>query len=409
MNPASIPDSVRPPVLSICLPTFNRARYLECLLEDLAVNIGELGYSYELLIGDNASEDDTAEVVRAYNDRLTLRYIRRPENIGAARNFAELFEAAQGRYLVYVGDDDLLLLGALGRHVAYLEANPDVGAVFAPWFMHDRVSGEDFDKFYHIEQDVRIDAGHHGALFDLLVNGHVFPEIYVARTALARQVAEVVSSPIAFVFFVQIARMVDQTAVTFRPEPFYRFVTRYFENEQRVQVGNEEVKFAWDRYRGGLEYILAKVAHLLDEGNLAWCHSAIEHFVRARMHVALRLRTYECKDWVDNYYLANRLRCVGDDSLLPAPYETYRINAALEYLCGLQPHYPESSTVVYYLDDPPVMLMQATDFNSAGLVAFVDRSIPLPENAILLTGREAGPVEGKVFAISDSDLLARFP
>ena len=48
-----------PPVLSICVPTFNRARYLECLLEDLASKIGELGCSYELLIGDNASEDET--------------------------------------------------------------------------------------------------------------------------------------------------------------------------------------------------------------------------------------------------------------------------------------------------------------------------------------------------------------
>ena len=52
------------PVLSICVPTFNRARYLDCLLQDLAAHIGELGFSYEVLIGDNASEDDTAGVVR---------------------------------------------------------------------------------------------------------------------------------------------------------------------------------------------------------------------------------------------------------------------------------------------------------------------------------------------------------
>ena len=158
MNPAAIPDSLRPPALSICVPTFNRARYLDCLLADLVAHIEELGYSYELLIGDNASEDDTADVVRKYEDQLALRYIRRPNNVGAVQNISQLFGAAKGRYVVYLADDDLLRLEVLGRYIGYLEANPEVGAVFAPWFLHDRVAGEDFDQFYSIEQETCIPA-----------------------------------------------------------------------------------------------------------------------------------------------------------------------------------------------------------------------------------------------------------
>ena len=408
MNPAAIPDSLRPPALSICVPTFNRARYLDCLLADLVAHIGELGYSYELLIGDNASEDDTADVVRKYEDQLALRYIRRPTNVGAVQNISQLFGAAKGRYVVYLADDDLLRLEVLGRHITYLEANPDVGAVFAPWFLHDRVAGEDFDQFYSIEQETRIVAGDHGALFDLLVNGHIFPEIYVARTSLAREVAGT-ENPIAFFFFTQIARMVDRAAVTFSPEPFYRFVTRYFENEERTQAGNEEVKIGWDRYRGGLEYILSRVAHLLDAHNLAWCRRAIEHFMDSRMQVALRLRTLDGKDWVDNYYIANRLRCIGNDSLLAAPYETYRVNADWEYLLGLQPFYPEPATVGYYLDDPPRILTQAHGFTAETLMKRADRSKPFPENVILLTSREPVTPGSARFAISEAELLAKFP
>ena len=408
MNPAAIPDSLRPPALSICVPTFNRARYLDCLLADLVAHIGELGYSYELLIGDNASEDDTADVVRKYEGQLALRYIRRPENVGAAPNLLQLFGAARGRYAIYVADDDLLILGALGRRIAYLEANPDVGAVFAPWFLHDRVGGEDFDQFYAIENETRIGVGEHGALFDLLVNGHIFPEIYVSRTSLIQQIVST-DTPIAFYFFVQIARMVDRTAVTFSPEPFYRFVTRYFEDEERSQYGNEEVKTDWDRYRGGLEYILSRVAHLLDEHNLAWCRRAIERFVDARMQVALRLRTRDGKDWVDNYYIANRLRCIGNDSLLAAPYETYRVNAAWEYLLGLQPFYPELASVGYYLDDPPQILTQAHGFSTENLMARADRSKPFPENVILLTSREPVTPGSARFVISEAELLAKFP
>ena len=390
------------------MPTYNRARYLDCLLSDLVTHIGELGYSYELLIGDNASDDETPDVVGRYEGRLAIRYIRRPENVGAVHNIAQLFSTASGRYVVYVADDDLLIPDALGRHIAYLEANPDVGAVFAPWLMHDRVAGHDVDKFYNVEQETRIEARNHGALFDFLVNGHIFPEIYVARTSIAREVAGA-DNPIAFFFFTQTARMVDRAAVTFSPEPFYRFVTRYFEDESRIQAGNEEVKFAWDRYRGGLEYILSRVAHLLDAENLAWCRRAIEHFVDQRMHVALRLRTLDGTDWVDNYYIANRLRCVGNDSMLPAPYESYRINAAWEYLMGLQPFYPEPATVGYYLDDPPRILTQAHGFSTDGMVARADRSVPLPDNVILLTSREQADPGSARFAISEDELLTRFP
>ncbi|MGV1006553.1 MAG: glycosyltransferase family 2 protein [Candidatus Nanopelagicales bacterium] len=408
MNPATIPADLLNPVLSICVPTFNRARYLDCLLQDLTDHIGELGFSYELLIGDNASEDNTAEVVGKYGDRLNTRYFWRPENLGGYHNLSQLFTAARGLYVVYLADDDLLIVEALSRHIAYLLDHPEVGAVFAPWFIYDRATGQDVDQFYQIEQETLVSAKGHGALFDLLVNGHVFPEIYVAKTSLVREVA-IGYSQIAFFFFVQIAAMVDRAAVAFRPEPFYRSVIRYFEDDSRTQYGIEEVKVGWDRYRGGLEYILSRVAHLLDAENLAWCHRAIDHFVRIRMQVALRLRTLDGKDWVDNYYIANRLRCVGDDSLLPAPYETYRVNAALEYLLGLQPFYPEPSTIVYYLDDPPDALMQAHNFASAGLVGRADRTLPLLVNTILLTSRETAVSEGAVFAISEAELLAKFP
>lgn len=404
MNPASLPE----PVLSICVPTFNRARYLECLLADLAAHIGELDYSYELLIGDNASDDDTADVVRRYEGQLAIRYIRRPVNVGPVQNIAQLFGDAKARYIVYLADDDLLLLDVLRRYIAYLETNPDVGAVFAPWFLHDRVEGIDIRQFYVLEQQTRIEARDHGALFDLLVHNFIFPELYVARTSLAREAAGA-DNHIAFHFFTQVARMVDRTAVTFSPEPFYRSVTRYFADDSHIHLGNEEVKVAWDRYRGGLEYILGRVAHLLPAENLAWCRRAIESFVDDRMMVALRLRTEEGENWVDNYYIANRLRCVGNDSLLAAPYETYRINAALEYLLGLQPFYPQTSTVAYYQDDPPQLLAHASNFASAGLVALGDRSLPLPDNVILLVGGERDSADGAAFVISEAELLARFP
>lgn len=408
MNPASLPESVRTPTLSICVPTYNRARYLECMLADLAANIGGLGFSYELLIGDNGSEDDTAEVVRAYEGQLAIRYFRRPENLGPFHNFSQLLAAAQGKYFVYLADDDLLMIEVLGRYIAHLEANPGLGAVFAPWYIHDRVTGEDLELFYSVPEETRIEARDHRSLFAWLVNGHVFPEIYVVKTSLARAVT-VGANDFAFFYFVQIAAMVDRAAVTFCPEPFYRQVSRYFDDDSRSQTGIEEVKIGWDRYRGGLEYILAKFASQLSPEDLEWCHRAIDRFVQIRMHVALRLRTLDGRDWVDNYYIANRLRCTGGDSLLPAPYHSYRVNAALEYLCGLQPFFPRPATVAYYKDDAPHVLAQAQDFATADLLALEDRSEPLSDDVIIVGSRDRLPTDTNAFVISEAELLARFP
>ncbi|WP_333693851.1 glycosyltransferase, partial [Phaeobacter italicus] len=51
--------------LSICIPTFNRASYLRTLLASLAEDLHQLPWPVEVIVSDNASPDETAEVVAA--------------------------------------------------------------------------------------------------------------------------------------------------------------------------------------------------------------------------------------------------------------------------------------------------------------------------------------------------------
>jgi glycosyltransferase involved in cell wall biosynthesis len=74
------------PVLSICVPTYNRSRYLASLLEGLVAQMATFPHSYELVISDNASTDDTPAVVARLLDRLPIRSIRHPETIGCYPN-----------------------------------------------------------------------------------------------------------------------------------------------------------------------------------------------------------------------------------------------------------------------------------------------------------------------------------
>lgn len=101
------------PLLTLCIPTWNRADELRLLLETLRPQIAEAP-DVELLISDNNSTDQTPVVVRqAMDGGLRCRYMRNEENIGADANFLQCYRMAQGAHVWIFGDDDVLLPGSL--------------------------------------------------------------------------------------------------------------------------------------------------------------------------------------------------------------------------------------------------------------------------------------------------------
>jgi glycosyltransferase involved in cell wall biosynthesis len=109
------------PLLTIAIPTFERADKLDLLLTSLAPQIAALP-QVELLISDNASTDGTAAVVEKHMAAgLRCTYILNASNIEADPNFLQCYERAQGRFVWIFGDDDVLLPGALGFVVKLLQ------------------------------------------------------------------------------------------------------------------------------------------------------------------------------------------------------------------------------------------------------------------------------------------------
>lgn len=109
------------PILSICIPTYNRAHYLKDCLESLRVQLAEnssLAHEVEVVIADNASTDSTGEVVNEYAPHFEhFSYIKNPENVGFDRNVDISVRGAHGAYCWYLGDDDAIIQGALSHIV----------------------------------------------------------------------------------------------------------------------------------------------------------------------------------------------------------------------------------------------------------------------------------------------------
>ncbi len=109
------------PLLSITIPTYNRAPFLAELLEVLLPQVRDEPRA-ELVVSDNASADGTPELLAGFQERgLPLRHLRNAENVGSDGNFLQCLEAARGKYVWVLGDDDLLTPGAVGQLLSLLE------------------------------------------------------------------------------------------------------------------------------------------------------------------------------------------------------------------------------------------------------------------------------------------------
>lgn len=116
--------------LTLAIPTYNRARYLDVLLTSIAEQSLPLRDNIEIVVSDNASSDDTPEVVERHGRGIPIKYIRQAENIGADLNFARLFLEARGHYVWIIGDDDLLLSNALRAVIDTIDS-VSPGIIFA--------------------------------------------------------------------------------------------------------------------------------------------------------------------------------------------------------------------------------------------------------------------------------------
>jgi hypothetical protein len=130
--------SVGAPLLSVCIPTYNRAHLLRVALQALLPQVKQAGNLVEVWVSDNASPDNTPEVVEASRSLGPLRYSRNASNLGYHGNTVKLStELATGEYVWVLGDDDVLMPGALRRILDALQANREIDSFYLNYGIAD--------------------------------------------------------------------------------------------------------------------------------------------------------------------------------------------------------------------------------------------------------------------------------
>ncbi len=123
------------PLLTIAIPTYNRASHLELLLNTLAHDLKNVDAPIEIIVSDNASIDSTPSVCHNFLLIHPSAIINRNIiNVGAENNLLECFSRASGRYLWIIGDDDAPRPGALNIIAELLKTIiPDLVYLRSEW------------------------------------------------------------------------------------------------------------------------------------------------------------------------------------------------------------------------------------------------------------------------------------
>ncbi|HET6268013.1 MAG TPA: glycosyltransferase family 2 protein, partial [Acidobacteriota bacterium] len=115
------------PQVSFIVPCYNYARYLpDCLNSILALE--GAGY-YEIILIDDASTDNTLEVIQSFRDSR-IRLIRHAQNMGHARTINEGLSEARGKFVARIDPDDRYKPHFLTAVLPKFDEHPEVGLVY---------------------------------------------------------------------------------------------------------------------------------------------------------------------------------------------------------------------------------------------------------------------------------------
>jgi glycosyltransferase involved in cell wall biosynthesis len=115
--------------VSIGMPVYNGERLVEQAISSILAQEYD---DFELIISDNASEDRTQEICRAYAARdRRIRYSRNDNNMGSVYNFNRVFSLASGEYFQWAAHDDFWAPGFLRQCVDVLDRERSAVLCFA--------------------------------------------------------------------------------------------------------------------------------------------------------------------------------------------------------------------------------------------------------------------------------------
>jgi abequosyltransferase len=171
------------PLFTVCIPAYNRASLLPALLDSI---LSQDCNDYDILICEDGSPEriKITEVVQRYQAKHAGRIHceLNPKNLGYDGNIRRLVELSQGRYCLFMGNDDLLCPGALKALADAIARTHDCGVVVRSYASFDTSPETPKQVFRYFPQE-RVIAGGATAVFTAYRRSVVISGMVIQRDA----------------------------------------------------------------------------------------------------------------------------------------------------------------------------------------------------------------------------------
>lgn len=111
------------PFFSVVIPTYNRASFLEATLQTV---FKQTYPHYEIIVVDNASTDNTEELLQPYIQHGRIRFIRHERNLERARSRNTGMSAARGDFVTLLDSDDFMYPNNLADAAEFAKSHPEL-------------------------------------------------------------------------------------------------------------------------------------------------------------------------------------------------------------------------------------------------------------------------------------------
>jgi glycosyltransferase involved in cell wall biosynthesis len=118
-------------LLSVCLITYNHGKFIAEAIDSVLMQ--KTNFDFQLVIADDCSRDETREIIKTYKSKYPqkIQLILQDENVGAARNWMQLLDFPESKYIAYLeGDDYWTEPYKLQKQVDFMEENQDFAMCF---------------------------------------------------------------------------------------------------------------------------------------------------------------------------------------------------------------------------------------------------------------------------------------
>lgn len=137
--------------ISVCMPVYNGEKFIKRCIDSVLSQ--EFDGSFEFIIVDDGSEDNTVALIKEYNDERIKLFECEHKGIVDASNYG--LEHCSGKYIARIDADDEMLPNALQLRYDFLEKNDDYGFVCGDaYIINDELVWQRYCKGFEITHDI---------------------------------------------------------------------------------------------------------------------------------------------------------------------------------------------------------------------------------------------------------------